>query len=244
MSNNNDTDNDSPASSDFTFRIVLIGDPAVGKTSLLLRFVDNIFSSEQISTNTPALKTRVVYCGKKSVQLNFVDTCGQELFRTISRSIYHNADAVIVVYDQGNEKSFNNVQFWLREVEHYSNNPKCQKLIAGNKTDLEAKMVVSPETGKNFASSIGLPFFDTSAREDSNVDELFQAVIQAIGTKVHQSEDWNKLKVTRPGNRESTSSTGLGSAGSGRKKASFCSLALHAIVNYFSNDKESGPSKN
>jgi len=236
MSGSNDN-----VESDYTFRIVIVGDPAVGKTSLLERFVDNVFSSEQISTNSASVKTRVVYCGKKSVQLNFVDTCGQELFRTISRSIYHNADAVIVVYDQGNEKSFNNVQFWLREVDHYSNNPNCQKVIAGNKIDQEAKMVVSPETGKNFATSAGYHFFDTSAREDTNVDALFSFAVQAIGAKIHQNEDWNKLKVSRPGSRESTSGTALSSAGSGsnnKKKASFCSLAIDAVVHFFHKGSE------
>jgi len=221
MSSNNDNQE-----SDYTFRIVVVGDPAVGKTSLTSRFVDNAFLSETISTNGAPTKTRILPFGKKSVQLNIMDTCGQELFRTVSRSIYHNADAVIVVYDQGNEKSFTNVQFWLREVDAYSNNPNCHKTIVGNKTDSN-KLVVTPDTGREYAINLGLPFFDTSAKEDSNVDVLFQAVVQAVGNKKHQNEDWNKVKVARNGPRESSSSSGLSTSGStqnNKKKASFCTL--------------------
>jgi len=212
--------------SDYTFKIVVVGDPAVGKTSLTSRFVDNAFAAETISTNGTPTKFRVVQCGKKSVQLNIMDTCGQELFRTISRSIYHNADAVIVVYDQGNEKSFTNVQFWLREVGAYSNNPNCHKAIVGNKTDSN-KLVVTPDTGREFATNLGIPFFDTSAKDDTNVDALFHAITLAIGSKKHSNEDWNKLKVVRSGTRESSSSSGLsasGSAQNNKKKASFCTL--------------------
>jgi small GTP-binding protein len=188
MSSNNECD--------YTFRVVIVGDQTVGKTSLLLRFVDNVFIADNVSTNGANMKSRIVPCGRKSVQLNIVDTCGQELFRTISRSIYHNADAVIVVYDQGNEKSFNNVQFWLREVDKYSNNPNVHKIVVGNKTDSN-KLVVTTEQGKAFADDLGLQFFDTSAKTDSNVDSLFAAVAQGVGAKAHPTEDWTKVRVAR-----------------------------------------------
>jgi len=210
---------------DYTFRIVIVGDQTVGKTSLLLRFVDNVFISENVTTNGANMKSRVVACGKKSVQLNIMDTCGQELFRTVSRSIYHNADAVVVVYDQGNEKSFNNVQFWLREVDNYSNNPRCHKIMVGNKTD--SKLVVTTETGKAMAASLGLQFFDTSAKEDANVDALFIAIVQGVGNKIHHNEDWNKVKVARSGSREASSSSGLSASGGAqapKKKAGFCTI--------------------
>lgn len=207
---------------DFTFRVVIVGDQTVGKTSLLLRFVDNIFIAENVTTNGANMKSRTIPCGKKSVQLNILDTCGQELFRTISRSIYHNADAVIVVYDQGNEKSFNNVQFWLREVDKYSNNPNCHKIIVGNKTD-SPKLVITTDQGKAYAADQGLPFFDTSAKTDSNVDALFTAVAQGIGAKIHPSEDWTKVRVARSDSVASSSGLG-GSGGAGKRKPSFCSL--------------------
>jgi len=219
--------------SDYSFRVVIVGDQTVGKTSLLLRFVDNIFIKENVTTNGANMKSRVVTCGKKTVQLNIMDTCGQELFRTISRSIYHNADAVILVYDQGNEKSFSNIQFWMREVDNYTNNPKCVKFIVGNKTDLN-NMVVSTDTGKAYASGLGLQFFDTSAKDSSNVDSLFSAVIQGVGSKVHPTEDWNKVKVARAdegssgsnnnNNYNNLSSSGGSNTSKNRRIPGICSL--------------------
>jgi len=216
MSSNNECD--------YTFRVVIVGDQTVGKTSLLLRFVDNVFIQDNVTTNGANMKSRIVPCGKKSVQLNIMDTCGQELFRTISRSIYHNADAVIVVYDQGNEKSFNNVQFWLREVDKYTNNPNCHKIIVGNKTD-SPKLAVTIEQGKTFATDLGLQFFDTSAKTPSNVDALFTAVAQGVGTKIHPSEDWNKVRVARSDSQGAGSSGLSSSGGAPKRKTPFCSLA-------------------
>eukprot|EP00026_Physarum_polycephalum_P009547 Phypoly_transcript_09675.p1 GENE.Phypoly_transcript_09675~~Phypoly_transcript_09675.p1 ORF type:complete len:217 (+),score=24.32 Phypoly_transcript_09675:237-887(+) len=215
MSSNNECD--------YTFRVVIVGDQTVGKTSLLLRFVDNVFLQDNVTTNGANMKSRIIPCGKKSVQLNIMDTCGQELFRTISRSIYHNADAVIVVYDQGNEKSFNNVQFWLREVDKYTNNPNCHKIIVGNKTD-SPKLAVTIDQGKAFAADLGLQFFDTSAKTPSNVDALFTAVAQGIGSKIHPSEDWNKVRVARSDSQNAGSSNLSNSGGAPKRKTPFCSL--------------------
>lgn len=210
---------------DYTFKVVIVGDQTVGKTSLLLRFIDNVFIAENVTTNGANMKSRVVQCGKKSVQLNIMDTCGQELFRTISRSIYHNADAVILVYDQGNEKSFHNVQFWMREVDHYANNPNCHKIIVGNKTD--SRLIITADAGKAYANALGLQFFDTSAKENSNVDALFTAVAQGAGSKAHPTEDWNKVRVGRSdseaGSNPLSNSGSIGSGNRGKKPA-FCSI--------------------
>lgn len=83
--------------SDYTFKVVLVGDPTVGKTSIILRFIDNIFISDNVTTNGVNIKSRALQFGKRSVKIVIADTAGQERFRTISRSMYREADAVIIV---------------------------------------------------------------------------------------------------------------------------------------------------
>jgi len=200
--------------SEYTFKIVLIGDPAVGKTSLILRLSDDVFHSDHVSTNGSNLKTKQCPFGKKSVKIILADTEGQERFRTISRSIYRGANAIIVVYDQANQKTFQNVQYWLYEVEKYADADTSTFLVA-NKNDLLPE--VSSSTGKTFADSKGIPFLETCAKNDVNVDLLFQNVVQSIGGRLYKNEDWNRFKMVKDGSSSSVnmpSSTGSGPSSS------------------------------
>jgi len=218
--------NSKAPSSEYNFRIIIVGDSTVGKTSLLLRFVDNTFRGDNVSTNGAEVKSRSLAFNKKNLKIDIVDTRGQEMFRTISRSIYRDADAAIVVYDQANEKSFQNAHFWLREVERYGQS-HCKTVLAANKSDMHA--TVPLETGKAFAVEKGIPFFDTSAKDDKNVDAMFQAVIQAVGTSIHQAEDWTKFKIVKPDQGSSNGSSSSSSSNSnngatGRKKSPLCTI--------------------
>jgi len=183
--------------SDYTFRVVLVGDPTVGKTSIILRFVDSHFSGENITTNGVNSKSRIIQFGKKTVKIVITDTAGQERFRTISRSIYREADAVIVAYDQTVEKTFASTKFWLNEVEKYANE-KTKKILVGNKYDLNPPAIrVQPADGKRFADELRLPFFEVSARDDVNIDLLFQTLVQSVGERENPSEDWGKFRITK-----------------------------------------------
>eukprot|EP01111_Echinosteliopsis_oligospora_P014058 TRINITY_DN5214_c0_g1_i1.p1 TRINITY_DN5214_c0_g1~~TRINITY_DN5214_c0_g1_i1.p1 ORF type:complete len:224 (+),score=48.60 TRINITY_DN5214_c0_g1_i1:380-1051(+) len=218
--------------SEYPFRILLVGDATVGKTSLLMRFCENSFFVENPATRAPHVKTRIVPWGKKSVRFDVVDTCGQEVFKTISRSIYHNVDAVIVVYDPKNPKSFEDIHAWIRETNKFANLPHCKKFLAANKSDLSE---YNAESGEKLAKEIGLPFFRTSAKIDSNVHDMFQRVVHALGPELYRDEDWNKFKVTGHAatpalpaasftGSSSSSSSGSGHPPTATKKRGFCTI--------------------
>jgi len=131
----------------FLFKILVIGDSSVGKSSLLLRFSDNTFSSNFLATIGVDFKLKAINVGDLSVKLQIWDTAGQERFRNITRSYYRGAHGIMLVYDVTNEQSFKNIEFWLKEVGKYAS-PNVYKILIANKCDLIEDRVVSVEDGK------------------------------------------------------------------------------------------------
>lgn len=133
----------------YTFRfvqLVVIGDTGVGKSCILLRFADDTFTENKISTIGVDFRFRTVKVDKRVVKLQIWDTAGQERFRTITSAYYRGADGIILVYDVTSMESFNHVNDWLTEVNRYASENTC-KLLVGNKID-KPDRVVPTETGK------------------------------------------------------------------------------------------------
>ncbi len=116
---------------------MLIGNSAVGKSSLLLRFSDNIFSESFLPTIGVDFKIRTFDLSGKAVKLQIWDTAGQERFKTITSSYYKGAHGIILVYDITDKQTFKDVENWLQEVDKYANE-NVIKLLVGNKCDLES----------------------------------------------------------------------------------------------------------
>jgi len=170
---------------DYLFKLLLIGDSGVGKSSLLLRFADNTFTESFISTIGVDFKIRTIDIEGTTVKLQIWDTAGQERFRTITSSYYRGAHGIIVVYDITNAETFNNVQKWLQEIDRYA----CEnvhKLLVGNKCDLVNERKVKFETAKEFADSYNLIFLETSAKNSTRVEESFIKMAQAIKEKIEE----------------------------------------------------------
>jgi len=170
---------------DYLFKLLLIGDSGVGKSSLLLRFADNTFTESFISTIGVDFKIRTIDIDGTTVKLQIWDTAGQERFRTITSSYYRGAHGIIVVYDITNAETFNNVQKWLQEIDRYA----CEnvhKLLVGNKCDLVNERKVKYETAKEFADSYNLIFLETSAKNSTRVEESFIKMAQAIKEKIEE----------------------------------------------------------
>ena len=148
--------------SDYLFKIVIIGDSGVGKSSLLLRFVDDIFTESFISTIGVDFKIRTVEINGKVIKLQLWDTGGQERFRVITSTYYRNAHGIILVYDISDLESFTRIRSWIAEVEKYAG-PNIPMIIIGNKSDLESKRLVSKEEAANLAKNYNCQHFETSA---------------------------------------------------------------------------------
>ncbi|CAB0030419.1 unnamed protein product [Trichogramma brassicae] len=191
---------------DLLFKLLLIGDSGVGKTCILFRFSDDAFSTTFISTIGIDFKIKTVELRGKKIKLQIWDTAGQERFHTITTSYYRGAMGIMLVYDITAEKSFENIVNWLRNIdEHASEN--VEKMILGNKSDMEDKRVVSTEKGEKIAREHGIRFMETSAKADINIDRAFRELAEAIfdktqGRDPHDAPD--RVQVDR--RQEKTSS--------------------------------------
>lgn len=168
---------------DYLFKLLLIGDSGVGKSCLLLRFADDTYTESYISTIGVDFKIRTIELDGKTIKLQIWDTAGQERFRTITSSYYRGAHGIIVVYDVTDQESFNNVKQWFQEIERYA----CEgvnKLLVGNKSDLTLKKVVDYASAKEFADQLGVPFLETSAKNATNVENVFMTMVAEIKNRM------------------------------------------------------------
>lgn len=182
---------------DYLFKLLLIGNSAVGKSSLLLRFSDNIFNESFLPTIGVDFKIRTFELSSKTVKLQIWDTAGQERFKTITSSYYKGAHGIILTYDITDKQSFKDIENWLSEVEKFANE-NVIKLLVGNKSDLESQRQVSFEEGKEFADSLGVQFLETSAKNNSNVEKAFFALANEIKGRVQKFDDKEKKPVYEP----------------------------------------------
>lgn len=143
------------------------------------------------------------------VTQNQWDTAGQERFRTITSSYYRGAHGIIVVYDVTDQESFNNVKQWLHEINRYASE-NVNKLLVGNKSDLEPKRVVSAEAAKEFADSLGIAFLETSAKNSTNVEKAFLTMASQIKARMKTQPVGPKT-----GGTKLTPSTAVGGQGGG-----------------------------
>eukprot|EP01115_Flamella_aegyptia_P015598 TRINITY_DN96_c0_g1_i2.p1 TRINITY_DN96_c0_g1~~TRINITY_DN96_c0_g1_i2.p1 ORF type:complete len:206 (+),score=32.05 TRINITY_DN96_c0_g1_i2:73-690(+) len=177
-----DTDPEGPAEYDHLFKLLIIGDSGVGKSCLLLRFSDDIFTDNFISTIGVDFKIRTIDIDGVVIRLQIWDTAGQERFRTITSSYYRGAHGIIVVYDVTTQKSFDNISKWLKEIDTFAGQ-NVKKLLVGNKCDLANERVISKDQGQELANEINVPFVETSAKESTNVEECFLQMAKDIKDK-------------------------------------------------------------
>jgi Ras-related protein Rab-5C len=158
-------------------KLVLLGDMGAGKSSLVLRFVKGQFFDYQESTIGAAFLTKTL--PEQNVKFEIWDTAGQERYHSLAPMYYRGAAAAVIVYDITNKDSFNKAKTWVKELQRQGN-PNMIMALAGNKADLAETREVPSEEAQAYADENGLFFFETSAKHNLNVTEVFEEIAKRL----------------------------------------------------------------
>uniref|UniRef100_A0A9I9DUB4 Ras-related protein RABA4c n=1 Tax=Cucumis melo TaxID=3656 RepID=A0A9I9DUB4_CUCME len=164
---------------DYVFKVVLIGDSAVGKSQLLSRFARNEFSLDSKATIGVEFQTKTLNIDQKAIKAQIWDTAGQERYRAVTSAYYRGAVGAMLVYDMTKRQSFDHIARWLEELRGHADKNIVIMLI-GNKSDLGSLRVVPTEDAKEFAQMENLFFMETSALEATNVEAAFNTILTEI----------------------------------------------------------------
>ena len=188
---------------DYLIKCLIIGDSGIGKSAMMIRFTDDIFKFQFISTIGVDFKIKTIDYKDKKIKFQIWDTAGQERFRTITSSYYHGADVVLICYDVTDKETFNNLEKWLDEIKQYSATLP-QIILCGTKNDLEIKRAVLYNEGKEFAQKNNMLFFETSSKNNVNITEIFNSIADAYVEKkniftydVFNKDDLRQKKVVK-----------------------------------------------
>ena len=206
----------------YVFKYILIGDMAVGKSSLMQRFTDERFKEDKSPTIGVEFGTMITDINNEQVKLQIWDTAGQERFRSVTRGYYRGAAGALLVYDVSRRATFAHVGSWLADARS-NTNPQTVMMLIGNKSDLEESREVTFEEAQAFAEENNLLFLECSAKNGDNVEQAFISTAK----KIHEKVMCGILSPTDPdsGVQLSSSTPAVGGAvrgnaagGKGKKK--------------------------
>ena len=163
---------------DINLKILILGDSSVGKTTLLLKYVDGYFPTIYVATIGVEFKVKKINVNGIDLNLQIWDTAGQERFRGVTRNFMKGADGIIYAYDITKKSSFDSLKNWIIQSEESTVGFK--KIIIGNKTDLESERVVSKEAFQKFCQNKNIQGMEVSAKNGSNVEKCFELIAKLI----------------------------------------------------------------
>ena len=171
------------------FKILLLGDSSVGKSSLFLSFMDKSWNETFVPTIGVDFKIKTINVNNMNIKFQVWDTAGQERFRTIISSYYKGAHGILLVYDITLKESFESLSDWLNEIKK-NTSKNIVKVLIGNKIDLNDKRVISFDEAKEYADNNNMKYIETSAKTATNVDQAFGL----IGVELMKSFKGNEEK--------------------------------------------------
>jgi small GTP-binding protein len=178
MVENEIEENKSTEKKEISLKTLIIGDSRVGKTSLLLKYIDHVFPEEHISTIGVEYKDKVIEKDNYNIRLQIWDTAGHERFHSITKNIYRGVNGVLFVYDVTLRKSFNSMKNWIKDTENIDKDIKG--IIVGNKIDLSEKIEIQKDELNELGEKKNMPVIECSAKENINVNEAFDLIIEEL----------------------------------------------------------------
>ena len=177
------------------YKVLLLGDSSVGKTCFLLRYCDKSFQDVHLSTIGLDYRLKTITLkNNRTVKLQIWDTAGQDRFRAITKNYYKSANGVLLIYDISNLQTYENVKNWISQIREEAN-PNVIIYLVGNKIDLpKEKRVVNIEDGEKIAEEFEIKFKEASAKSGTNVNEIFEELVEQIDEKFSKLEAPKKKK--------------------------------------------------
>eukprot|EP00924_Labyrinthula_sp_SR-Ha-C_P003912 maker-scaffold_3-snap-gene-8.48-mRNA-1 protein AED:0.01 eAED:0.01 QI:333/1/1/1/1/1/2/263/220 len=194
---------------DMQLKLLTIGDSGVGKTCLLLRYTNDVFSPTFITTIGIDFKVKNIQINDKRIKLQIWDTAGQERFRTITTSYFRGAQGVLLVYDVSDRSSFENVRNWISQINEHGEFG-VDRILVANKVDVAAEgRVVSEKEGMDLAKEFNVPYVETSAKEGKGVNEVFDTLVRNVVKRVESSAKLD-VKESKDSKKAGSTKTGKG----------------------------------
>ena len=159
-----------------------MGDSGVGKSCIIIRYIENNFSNNLMNSIGVDFKLKNIEIDSKKIKLQIWDTAGQERFKTITTSYYKGAHAILIVFDITDRDSFDHVRNWMVDIDKFAKEGVL-RILVGNKCDLEHDRKVRTEEAKEIANKYGIKYIETSAKDTINIDDLFVSTAKYLLSK-------------------------------------------------------------
>ena len=170
---------------DYLLKYIIIGESGVGKSNILLQYIQGKFNTEYQTTIGVEFGAKNVKIKDKFYRIQVWDTAGQECYKSITRAYYKNSVCALVVYDISRKETFENTSTWIEDCKTHS--PKTVNIILiGNKSDLESQRQVTYEEGQELANNNGIKFYEASAKTGQNIEEIFSDSVNEIAKNLEE----------------------------------------------------------
>ena len=164
-----------------------MGASGVGKSCIILRYIEDTFSTNLMNSIGVDFKLKNIEIDSKKIKLQIWDTAGQERFRTITTSYYKGAHAIVIVFDITDKDSFEHVKVWMQDIDKFAKQG-VMRILVGNKCDLEHQRAVTKDQGNEMALKYGIKYIETSAKDTINIEELFVNTAKNLMSKQNNNK--------------------------------------------------------